>query len=358
MNSEVYFVPVEKDKEKNIENLKRLFDTVGGRNSISKNASVAIKVHFGEPGNTAFLKPYYIKPIVEKIKECKGKPFLTDANTLYKGERSDTKSHLQSAKKHGYTQESMGIPIIIADGPDSHDVEKIKINLHHFKEVRIAKAPIKADSLIAISHFKGHDCTGFGGAIKNVGMGLGSKAGKQQMHADVIPQVNTSICNGDAECIKWCPTNAISLKADKAFIDRSKCIGCAECIAVCPTGAISASWAGTPDSIQEKMAEYAYGVLKDKKDRCIFFNYLVEISPNCDCYPHNDPPIVPDIGFLASKDIVAIDQASIDLVNEAHGRIKGKDKFRTIYPNINWSVQLSYAEKIGLGSRKYKLNKV
>lgn len=358
MSSKVYFYPIEKDKEKNIENLKRLFDAVGAGSSIPRNSSVAIKLHFGEPGNTAYLKPHYVKPIVEKIKGSGGKPFLTDANTLYKGGRNDTKTHLESAKKHGYSQETMGAPIIIADGPDSHDVEKIKVDLSHFKEVSIARAAIKADSFIALSHFKGHDCAGLGGAIKNVGMGLGSKAGKQQMHADVLPQVNTSICTGDGECIKWCPTDAITLKDEKAFIDRAKCIGCAECIAVCPTGAIAVSWAGTPDSIQEKMAEYVYGILKEKKNKCVFFNYLIDISPNCDCYDHNDPPIVEDTGFLASKDIVAIDQASLDLVNKAQGRIKGKNKFRTLYPNIDPTVQIAYAEKIGLGSRKYQLIEV
>ena len=211
MPAKVYFAPVEKDKEKNVENLKKLFDAAGAKDCLKTNDSVAIKMHFGEPGNTAFLKPHYIKPIVEKTLELNVKPFLTDANTLYKGGRNNSKDHLESAKKHGYSKETMGIPTVIADGPDSHDVEIISVGLKHFKEVRIAKAGITADSLIAVSHFKGHDCTGFGGAIKNVGMGLGSKAGKQQMHADIRPKVNKTICEGDGECVKWCPTDAISL---------------------------------------------------------------------------------------------------------------------------------------------------
>ncbi len=334
--------------------IPRLFDAVA-KDVIAKGDSVAIKLHFGEPGNEAYLKPRYVKPIVDKVKEAGGVPFLTDANTLYKGGRSDTKTHLESAKAHGYSLETLGVEVVIADGPDSHDVEKIPVNLKHFNELSLARAVVATKSLIVLTHFKGHDCTGFGGSIKNIGMGLGSKAGKQRMHADIIPKVDTNTCTGDGECIKWCPTNAISLIEGAAHIDMTKCIGCAECIAVCPTGAIAISWAGTPDSVQEKMAEYAYGVLAGKKGGVAFFNFLLDISPNCDCYPHNDPPIVPNIGILASVDIVAIDQASVDLTNKAKGRISGEDKFRTLYPNVDWSVQLKYAEKIGLGSREYEL---
>jgi len=141
---------------------------------------------------------------------------------------------------------------------------------------------------------------------------------------------------------------------NKAVIDLSKCIGCGECIASCNFGAIAISWAGTPDSVQEKMVEYFYGVWKDKKDRMVFFNFLTDISPNCDCYGHNDPPVTPDIGLLASLDPVAIDQASVDLVNKK----TGSDKFREIYPDIDWSVQLSYAESLGIGTRQYELTEI
>lgn len=352
MKSKIYFT--KKTGEALLDDLPGLFDLVA-KDTIKSGDSVAAKLHFGEPGNTAYLKPQYVKPIIEKIKSFGAKPFLTDANTLYKGGRSDSRSHLNAAAKHGYTPEAMGVPIIIADGMDCHFAEKVPVNLKHFKEVSIAKAAADADALVALSHFKGHDCTGFGGAVKNVGMGLGTKAGKAQMHSDVVPAVDLNTCTGDGGCVPWCPTKAITLEKGKAKIDLKKCIGCGECVAVCPTGAIAISWAGMPDSLQEKMAEYAFGALKSKKGKALFFNFILEVSPNCDCYSHNDPPIVPDIGVLASTDIVAIDQASIDLINSTDGRIKGSDKFRSIYPDIDWSVQLRYAERIGLGNREYEL---
>jgi uncharacterized Fe-S center protein len=352
LDSKVFFL--KKGSSDLLDGINNLFDTVAS-NIISNGDSVAIKLHFGEPGNTAYLKPQFVKPIVDKVKLAGGVPFLTDANTLYKGGRSDSKTHLITARDHGYSKETMGAEIVIADGPDCRDVQKIKVDLKHFKELSVAAAPLRADALIVLTHFKGHECTGFGGSIKNVGMGLGSKAGKQRMHADIRPEVNNAQCEGDGECVKWCPTNAIDLMNGKARIDLGKCIGCAECVAVCPTGAIGISWAGSTDSVQEKMAEYAYGILIGKKNKAAFFNHILSVSPNCDCYPKNDAPIVPDIGVLASNDIVAIDQASVDLVNATPGRIKGKNKFVELYNYLDWNVQLDYAQKLGMGERKYKL---
>jgi uncharacterized Fe-S center protein len=352
MQSKVF--ALRKSKSDLVKEIHRLYDAVA-KEIVQSGESVAVKLHFGEPGNTAYLKPQYVKPIVDLIKKQGALPFLTDANTLYKGGRSDSKTHLESAHKHGYSKETMGADVIIADGPDCHDVEKIIVNLKHFEDVSIARAAVTSDALIALTHFKGHDCAGFGGAIKNVGMGLGSKAGKQRMHADIVPKVDINKCEGDGDCVKWCPTNAITLVNEKAVIDLSKCIGCAECVAVCPTGAIAISWTGTPDSVQEKIAEYAYGILAGKKGKAAYFNFLMDISPNCDCYSKAGPPIVPDIGVLASNDIIAIDQACVDLVNNSEGRIKGGDKFKALYPTVDWSVQLKYGEEIGLGQRKYEL---
>ena len=192
----------------------------------------------------------------------------------------------------------------------------------------VCKPLAQADAVLVISHIKGHACSGFGGAIKNIGMGLGSKAGKQKMHSDLLPTVNRDICNGDGECERCCPTKAITLKGGKAYIDEKKCIGCAECVAFSSTGAIAISWSGTPSSLQEKICEYAFGALSKMRGKTLFFNYLIDISPNCDCYPFNDAPIVPNIGLLASTDIVAIDQASVDLVSSESGRVAGNDKFK------------------------------
>lgn len=334
--------------------ITKLFDALK-IDFIKENSFVALKIHFGEIGNNAYLKPENIKPLIERVRSLKALPFLTDANTLYKGTRSDAVNHMLTAYKHGYDFKDIGVPVIIADGLTGKESIQVPVNLKHFKEVKIAAAAFHAESMIVLTHFKGHELTGFGGALKNIGMGLGSRAGKQTMHADVRPDINKEKCTACGCCVRWCPTSAIRIDNNKAVIDKSKCIGCGECIASCNFGAVAVSWAGSPSSVQEKLVEYSYGVMKDKKGKMAFFSFLTDISPNCDCYAFNDPPIVPDIGLLASYDPVAIDQASVDLVNERSG---SKDKFREIYPDIDWSVQLSYAESLGIGARNYKLTEI
>jgi hypothetical protein len=221
----------------------KLFDALK-INFIKENSFVALKIHFGEIGNTAYLKPENVKPLIDKVRSFKALPFLTDANTLYKGTRSDAVNHLLTAYKHGYDFKDIGVPVIIADGLTGKESIQVAVNLKHFKEVKIAASAYHADSLIVLTHFKGHELTGFGGSLKNVGMGLGSRAGKQMMHADVRPEVNKEKCTACGCCVKWCPTSAIKMADKKAEIDTSKCIGCGECIASCNFGAIAISYAG------------------------------------------------------------------------------------------------------------------
>jgi len=336
-------------------NVAKVFDALDIK-FLEPFSLVAVKMHFGEMGNKAYLKPSNVIPVIEKIKEKKAVPFLTDANTLYKGTRANAPGHLTTALAHGYDPKSVGAPVIIADGLTGKEHVPVKVDLKHFKEVKIAAAAYHADSMIVLTHYKGHELTGFGGSLKNVGMGLGSRAGKQMMHSDVKPRVNEEKCTRCGCCVRWCPTEAITmLSGKKSSIDLSKCIGCGECVASCNFNAIEVSWAGSPSSVQEKIVEYFYGVWKDKKDKIIFFNFAIDISPNCDCYAWNEPPICPDIGLLASYDPVALDAACTDLVNSASG---SKDKWREIYPDIDWSVQLSYAEHLGIGKRNYKLVEV
>lgn len=343
--SKIYFT-------QNPEQVDKLFDAAGIAKIITKDDFVALKIHFGERGNKAFVKPERSKPIVKKVKAAGGKPFWIDSNTLYKGSRSDTLLHLQTAFDHGYTIGKTGAHVLIADGLEGKTRQKIKVNYKHFKEIYVGPTILEADAIIAVTHFKGHEVTGFGGTIKNIGMGLGSRAGKQQMHADIKPQVNKEACTACGKCIEWCPEEAIRWGTDgKAEIDLGKCIGCAQCVATCRFDAISISWAGSPDSVQEKIAEYCSGILENFKNKSAFISFITDVSPNCDCYDFNDPPIVPDIGILASLDPVAIDQASVDMVNKS----AGKDKFREIWPSVDWEVQLRHAEKIGLGSRKYEI---
>lgn len=357
MTSKVYFL---KAKDISDKNLGALFDRLN-ITFLKSGALTGLKIHFGESGNKAYLKPAMVKPIIDKIREKDALPFLTDANTIYKGTRSDAVNHLNTAYSHGYTPDKIGIPVVIADGLTGKEYINIKIGLKHFKEVKISSAAVHADSLIVLSHFKGHELTGFGGALKNVGMGLGSRAGKQMMHSDVKPVVDKNKCTGCGVCVKWCPTSAIKLIKNISVIDHAKCIGCGECVASCNFSAIEVSWAGTPDSVQEKIVEFFYGIWKDKKDRIAYFNFIIDVSPNCDCYGWNEDPVVEDIGVLSSFDPVAIDQASVDLVNSAQWSERSKykssikDKFRSVYSGIDWSVQLRYAESAGIGSRKYQL---
>ncbi|MFH2034639.1 MAG: DUF362 domain-containing protein [Candidatus Margulisiibacteriota bacterium] len=343
---------------KDLERLDRLIDKSELMKAIGKGDEVALKIHFGEPGNKAFVKPQYARIVADKVKIAKGRPFLTDSNVLYHGQRDYTVKHLMVAHNHGFTVEATGAPVIIADGIHSRDYVKVEIDKKHFKEVYIGSAGYYADSMIAITHFKGHEVTGFGGAIKNIGMGLGSRAGKQQMHADVKPEVNEKKCTNCNVCVDNCPVNAISPSKDaihRVSINLDKCIGCAECIVMCRFDAIAIQWSEATDLIQEKIAEYALGAAKNKADKIAYINFLTDISPNCDCYPFNDKPIAPNIGILASFDAVAIDQASYDLVNKVEGRIDGPDKFRTLYPTVDSTIQLKHAEEIGLGSRGYEL---
>ena len=354
--SEVFFVNTRcKPHRGMVEKLRELAEKAGLSEVVGRRDLVAIKTHFGEAGSTAFVPVVYLRRMVSSVKELGAKPFVTDAGTLYVGSRSTAYNHLLTAAAHGFTQETLGAPIIIADGLKGHDFVEIEVNGRQLERVKIASAAVHADALIAVSHLTGHELTAFGCAIKNVGMGLGSRGGKQQMHSDIKPEVNTGRCTACAQCIRWCPAEAISIegkgKEKKATIDHDKCIGCGECTVMCFEGAIAARLASDLDVAQRKIVEYAMGALKGKKDKSVFFNFLMRITPACDCWDFSDAPMVEDVGIVASRDIVAIEQASIDLVNEAAGR----DLFNEKYPAANWPAQLAYAEEMGLGSRAYEL---
>jgi len=287
---------------KDLTKVAEIFTAAGLDSLIKPGEEVPLKIHFGEPGNNAYLKPARVQPILELIAKLGGKPFYTDCNTLYSGRRHLTKTHLDVAREHGFS------PVMI---PEEEDQAAVPVNLKHFKSVHLGGTIARAKTLIALTHFKGHEVSGFGGVLKNLGMGCGSRLGKLRMHQE--------------------------------------CKGCPEAKTCRKNQTLEACWVGSPEIVQEKIVEYAYGAVKDKKAGYVTF--ITDVSPACDCYPKNDPPIVPDIGVLASLDPVAIEQAAVDLVNKT----AGKDIFRTIYPDVDWSIQLKYAEQIGLGSRKYEL---
>lgn len=342
--------------------LGRLCDALNLKKIIRKNEIAGIKLHFGEYGNDTHLNPSLVRKVVDKVREITDKPFLTDTCTLYSGTRHNAVDHLETAYRHGFTPAVVNAPVIIADGLYGTWDVPVRINARHFKEVFIAAAIREAPSLVVLSHFKGHEMAGFGGAIKNLAMGGAAVRGKQDQHGTHV-QVDEKKCVGCGKCVKVCPQKALALVDRKSQVDVNKCIGCFECITVCPVKAISIDWATEMAPFMERMTEYAWGVIKGRQKRICYINFVVNVTPDCDCVGWSDLPMVPDLGFLASTDPVAIDQASFDLVQKAPALVAGldvpgKDKFTARWPHTHGEIQLSYAEELGMGSREYVLEKV
>lgn len=366
MKSSLYFISLRASNEEQsiVRKLKRLAKKlIEGR--MNRGDLVAIKLTFGEPGNHAYIRPIFVRQVVEAVKELGGKPFLTDANTLYKGERANAVDHLEAAIYNGFGYSSVGAPIIIADGIYGDYYKEIEVNLKHFRKIKVAGGIYDADFLFVLTHVKGHMAAGLGGAIKNVGMGCAPRSGKQMQHAQFKPDPNPNLCIGCKRCVLHCPTGALDMMANKSVLTKPEvCIGCGECAVVCPTSAIEILWNESAKGLQEKMAEYTYGILKQKEPRYAFINFVMDVSPDCDCAGWHDANIVPDVGILGGWDIVAIDQASSDLINKQIGLTNtalsssfnpGEDKLKAIHPNIDWTLQIKYAEEIGLGTRNYEL---
>ena len=358
MSSKVFFINLRSRTyaENKISKIRNLFDHAGLNDLIQKDDLTAIKLHFGERGSDGFINPVFVRQVVDKVKANGAKPFLTDTNTLYSGSRHNSVDHLITAMEHGFDYTVTGAPLIIADGLRSDNIMEIEINKKHFSKVKLARDIVTADSVIVLSHFKGHEMAGFGGAIKNLAMGGAPAIGKKEQHAAKMV-VNQDRCVGCVQCCDVCPEKASTLTDDnKAEIAQDKCIGCGECLTVCSEKAIELDWATEIPSLLERMTEYAYGVAKAHEQRIGYINFLLKITPDCDCASWSDAPIVPDIGFLASTDPVALDQASFDLVNKQVGLSStllpsdcgvGVDKFRCLRSHIDGTIQLSYGEEIG-----------
>jgi hypothetical protein len=377
MTGSVFFSDLKVESGKTLfDKLDILLDRADLKGKIREKDLVAIKLHFGEKGNTAYVRPIFLRRVVDRVKQYKGKPFLTDTNTLYTGARSEAVSHLNTAVENGFAGSVVNAPILIADGLRGNSGVKVRIDKPIFKTVSIAREIYMTDALITVTHFKGHELSGFGGALKNLGMGCASREGKLSQHSTLSPKIKRKTCTECKRCLPWCPVEAISMistpaevekKREVACIDPKKCIGCGECILTCPTGAIQIRWDGNAALFQKKMVEYACGAVQKKQGKIFCISFLTQITPACDCNPFSEIPIVNDIGILASEDPVAIDQASVDLVNREEGNRSsklqknwnpGEDKFRAIYPEVDWNIQLAYAEEIGMGTRKYELIKI
>ncbi|MGC8765455.1 MAG: DUF362 domain-containing protein [Brevinematia bacterium] len=364
--AKVFFTDLSTRPGKNLlDKLENLVKKAGLLNVDFEKKFTAIKIHFGEPGNLAYIRPNYAGRLVKLLKSRKAYVFLTDSNTLYKGRRSNAVDHIESAFENGFNPLSVGCPVIIADGLKGTEYQEIEINQKHCKTAKIGSAIANADIIISMNHFKGHELTGFGGAIKNLGMGSGSIGGKLEMHSNGQPKIVLEKCVGCKMCELNCAHNAIKVNNKKAVIDYALCVGCGQCVAVCMYDAAQPRWDSR--GAQEKIAEYALAALKNKVG--FHINFVMNVSSNCDCWSHNDIAIVPDIGILASFDPVAVDRASVDLVNSAppiitscigekYNLAENKDKFTLAQPHTDWRLGLDYAEKIGLGTQDYELIKV
>ena len=366
--SKVYFINLRTDYDNPLTvKLQRLIKRAGIETIDFTDRFVAIKIHFGEPGNLSFIRPNFARAVVNVIAAKGGRPFLTDCNTLYPGRRKNALDHLDAAAENGFSVASAGCQCIIADGLKGLDEKLVPISGgKHIKEAKIGQAIMDADIFISLNHFKGHEGTGFGGALKNIGMGSGSRAGKMEQHCDGKPSVDQSLCRACRQCIKQCAHGAISYDEKRiASINHDLCVGCGRCIGACNFDAIENSGNNSNDILCEKIAEYSLAVLQNRPN--FHINLVMQVSPNCDCHSENDVPIIPDVGMFASFDPVALDQACADACNKqpvmpgsqlADYLEKGcseHDHFSNSAPGTDWTVTLAHAESLGIGTRQYEL---
>lgn len=350
------------------EKLQRLIKKAGITDIDMDGKFVAIKMHFGELGNLSYLRPNYAKAVADVVKECGGKPFLTDCNTLYPGYRKNALEHLDCANINGFNTITTGCQIIIGDGLRGTDDITVPVrNGEYCKEAYIGRAVMDADIFISLTHFKGHESTGFGGAIKNIGMGCGSRAGKMHQHNSGKPIVHDDLCRGCRRCAKECGSDAITYENGKAVINQDICKGCGRCIGACAFDAIENQNWNANEILGRKMAEYSQAVCDGRPT--FHISLVRDISPNCDCHGENDAPILPDVGIFASFDPVALDQACVDACLHATPMPNSQlsdnladphwhhhhDNFLDSNPNVRWKETLEHAEKIGLGTREYEL---
>jgi uncharacterized Fe-S center protein len=366
MSSPVYFWNLRASRKAPFDKrMRSLLKAAGADTLIAEGDLAAIKLHFGEQGTTGFLRPLWIRAIVDFLAHAGARPFLTDASTLYVGQRGEAVSHSMCAAMHGWDPLMIGAPVIIADGLKGRDETAVPVGGRHIEDAYIASAVAEADFLVSVNHFKGHELAGYGGALKNLGMGCASKKGKMHQHFSTGPEITAENCTGCGSCVLACAAAALSLDdTGRIALDAERCVGCGGCFVACRHGALNVNWKIGVQEFLERMMEYTLAVLKTKRTPCLHVNFVMDVVPDCDCVGFTDAPICPDIGVLASLDPVAVDQASMDLVSAApalypsqlpFGLPPGRNKFRAIHQHVPEAMGLDYAEALGLGSREYEL---
>ena len=350
--------------------LKKLMEKAGIGQIDMDGKFVAIKMHFGELGNLSFLRPNYARAVADAVKELGGHPFLTDCNTMYPGSRKNALEHLECAWQNGFTPLTVGCPILIGDGLKGTDDVVVPVNGGEYvKEAYIGRAVMDADVFISLTHFKGHEMTGFGGTIKNIGMGCGSRAGKKDQHSNGKPTIIKALCRGCKRCLPQCANNGLEFNAEekKMYVNTGNCVGCGRCLGACNYDAINFVQNNAPKDLNCRMVEYAKAVVDGRPN--FHVSLVMDVSPNCDCHSENDAPILPNIGMFASFDPIALDQACADACLRSEplpnsqlsdnmnrkGFVDFRDHFVNNKPEAEWRSCLEHGEKIGLGSREYEL---
>lgn len=361
--SKVYFTDFHTTLQENIsQKLSRLLLTAGMDQIDFENKFTAIKLHFGEPGNLAYLRPNYARTVVDLVRQLGGKPFLTDCNTLYVGKRKNALEHLESAYQNGFNPYNIGCHVLIADGLKGTDDVEVPVDGEYVTRAKIGRAIMDADVFISLTHFKCHEMAGIGGCMKNVGMGSGSRAGKMEMHSGGKPKIDAKRCVGCRACMKMCAHGAPTLDGKKMTIDLERCVGCSRCIGVCPVDAISPIYDESSATMNCKIAEYTKAVVQDRPS--FHISLVMDVSPCCDCYGVNDVPVIPNVGMFASFDPVALDQACADACAkmprnaDAAWQNDSADLFTAVSPDADWRAQISHAKKIGLGTDEYELIRI
>ena len=353
MKAKVYLIPVADGANlaEQAAAMAKAYEVIGADQVITKQDFVAIKIHVGEKKNTTHVKPELVKELVARVQAKGGQAFLTETSTLYKGERENGVKHILHAHRHGFSIEKTGAPFIMADGLAGNTEYEVAVDGELHQNVKIAREIVAADAMLVVSHPTGHPAAGLGACIKNLGMGLASRMGKMRQHSAMLPEVNEETCQYCQKCIKWCPQDAIVEQNGKAYIITDKCIGCGECLAVCRFDAVKYDWNAESGFMQRSMAEHAYGIIKEKQGKAVYFNVMIDMTKDCDCFSVKQEKCIPDIGILVSTDPVAIDKATLDLTAQAHGKTLAEIS----YAHHDAMIQIKHGAKIGMGVLDYEL---